>query len=152
MPGIDPGEFGRAAAAREDERHDHERMVLDELLAAGWSATTAAEARRLQSALADAVHRAMQRSPSLPYSETALNLVGEARGAALADWWAQAHGLDDRTLAIVRECAKAAAAMAMVDAVLLAATPPAPDPLPAAPRIAEQAAARAERLIAYAAR
>lgn len=97
--------------------------MLGQLLAAGWSGETAREARRIQEAIADAVDRSRARGGALPFSETALNLVGEARGAALANWWAQQRGLDERATALVREVAMAAAAMAMVDGVVLGANP-----------------------------
>ena len=121
MPGIESGEFVRGAAAREDARGDHERRALDELLATGWSESTVTEALRLHTALGEAVGQAQQRSGPRLGSETALNLVGEARGAALADWWALAHGLDDNTRLLLRQCAAATAAMAMVDGYLLGA-------------------------------
>lgn len=119
MAGIDPGEFGRGAAAREEARIDRERVVLDELLAAGWNRATAAEARRLQVAIGDAVAKWMSRTAPTPYDETALSLVGEARGVAVADWWAQLQDVDDRTRRLLRECAASAAAMALIDGFAL---------------------------------
>jgi hypothetical protein len=119
MPWIDPGEFVRGAAAREDARADRERAVLDQLLSVGWNRRTAAEARRLHQASREAVANWMTRCSAGQCDETALGLVGEARGAAFADWWAEAHGLDDQTRRLLRECASAVAAMAMTDGYLL---------------------------------
>jgi hypothetical protein len=130
VAGIDPGEFGRGAAAREEARIDHERAVLNEMLASGWSRATATEARRLQDAIGDAVARWMSRCGAAPCDETALGLVGEARGAAVADWFAQAQGLDDRTRRLLRECAASAAAMAMIDGFMLGQEAVRPDPRP----------------------
>jgi hypothetical protein len=115
MAGLDPGEFGRGAAAREDARRDREWEMLESLLGAGWSAGTVAEARRLHAALSEALGRVS----GVPCNETALGLVGEARGVAMADWWAAAHGLDDRTHRLLRECASAVAAMALCDGFVL---------------------------------
>jgi hypothetical protein len=119
MPWIDPGEFGRGAAAREDTRSDHARAVLEELLAAGWSAETAAEARRLHDATGAAVARWLDRCRMSDCNDTALGLVGEARGRALADWWATIRDLDDHTRRLVVECAGVAAAMALHEGYLL---------------------------------
>lgn len=119
MSWIDPGEFGRGAAAREDARADRERAVLDQLLGAGWNRGNAAEARRLHDAMRDAVGRWLNgRAPS-PCNDTAIGLVGEARGAAMAEWWADAKGLDDDARRLLIDCAGAAAAMAMLDGYLL---------------------------------
>lgn len=123
MRGIDPGEFGRAAAAREEGRREREDDVLGHMLAAGWSGATAEEARRIQEIMAHAIEGAHSRGASLPFNEAALNLVGEARGAALAEWWTVQRGLDERTAALVREVAMAAASMAMIDGVVLGANP-----------------------------
>jgi hypothetical protein len=116
---IDPGEFQRGAAAREEARVDRERVVLDEILASGWSRTTATEARRLQDAVGDAVARSLTRVSPPACDETALGLVGEARGIAVADWWANHQGLDDRTRRLLRDVAASAAAMAMLDGFTL---------------------------------
>jgi hypothetical protein len=123
MAGIDPGEFGRGAAAREDARADRERAVLDAMLSAGWNRTTVMEARRLHEDMASAVARSQGRVNGMLCNETALGLVGEARGAALADWWAESRGLDDQMRQMLRDCAAAAAALAMVDGFLLASQP-----------------------------
>jgi hypothetical protein len=116
---IDPGEFQRGAAAREEARVDRERVVLDEILASGWSRATATEARRLQEAIGDAVARSLTRVAPAECDETALGLVGEARGIAVADWWANHQGLDDRTRRLLRDVAASAAAMAMLDGFTL---------------------------------
>jgi hypothetical protein len=130
---IDPGEFQRGAAAREEARIDHERAVLDELLASGWSRTTAAEARRLQDAIGAVVARSLAHVGAPSCDETALGLVGEARGIAVADWWARTHGLDDRTRQLLRDVAAAAAAMAMLDGFLLGQDSAKPQPRRAPP-------------------
>jgi hypothetical protein len=114
MAGIDPGEFARGAAAREELRADLERQALDEILAAGWGEQTAEEARRLHDEMTAVVAQAMGRRGS-PCNETALGLVGEARGRAFAAWWAGAHELDERTRAVLMECAAAVAAMTLID-------------------------------------
>ena len=119
MAWIDPGEFQRGAAAREEARVDRERVVLDEILASGWSRATATEARRLQDAIGDAVARSLVRVAPAGCDETALGLVGEARGIAVADWWANHQGLDDRTRRLLRDVAASAAAMAMLDGFTL---------------------------------
>lgn len=121
MAWIDPGEFMRGAAAREEARTDHEGTVLDGVLSAGWGRATADEVRRLHARITDGVTRRVAHRAPAACDETALGLVGEARGAALAEWWAQAHGLDERTARLLRECAAAAAALAIVDGYTLGA-------------------------------
>lgn len=115
---VDPGEFLRGSAAREEDRADRESVVLEELLTAGWNRTTVADARRLHEAAGDAVAHSLMRCGS-PCNETALELVGEAHGRALAEWWAKSRHLDDATRRLLVECAGAAAAMAMADGYLL---------------------------------
>lgn len=90
------------------------------MLSAGWNRTTVMEARRLHEAMASAVARSHGRVIGATCNETALGLVGEARGAALADWWAESRGLDENTRRMLRDCAAAAASLAMVDGFLLA--------------------------------
>ncbi len=119
MTWIDAGEFGRGGAAREEARADREQGVLNELLAAGWSRATAADARALHQTVAQAVTRWMAGDGAGTCNEAALGLVGEARGQALAGWWAAARELDDETRRLLVECAGAAAAMAMLDGYLL---------------------------------
>ncbi len=118
MPWIDPGEFGRARAAHEDDRAERERAVLDERLAAGWTPAIAVEAHRLQDTLTDAVARSGGRGGAV-CNETAIGLVGEAHGATFAGWWAESRGLDDRTAALVREAVVAACSMTMLEGYLL---------------------------------
>ncbi|MER3419945.1 MAG: hypothetical protein C4290_05205 [Chloroflexota bacterium] len=114
MAGLDPGEFARGTAAREELRTDLERQALEELLAAGWGEGTAAEARRLHDEMAAAVAWALGRRGSA-CNETALGLVGEARGRAFAAWWAAAHGVDERLRAALMDCAAAVAALTLID-------------------------------------
>jgi len=114
MAGIDPGEFARGAAAREELRADLERQALEQLLAAGWGEQTAAEARRLHEEITAVIAQALARRTSA-CNETVLGLVGEARGRAFAAWWAAAHELDDHVRAMLMDCAAAAAAMALID-------------------------------------
>lgn len=116
---VDPGEFGRGAAARDEARAEREHAVLEELLAAGWNDQTAADARRLHEAVRDVVAQWQLRSSPSHCNETALGLVGEARGRALAEWWAQARGLDEHARALLTECAGVVAAMAITDGYLL---------------------------------
>ncbi len=118
MPWIEPGEFGRARAAHEDDRAERERMMLEERLAAGWAPAIAVEAHRLQDTLADAVARTGGRGGAV-CNETAIGLVGEAHGATFAGWWAESRGLDDRTAALVREAVVAACSMTMLEGYLL---------------------------------
>ncbi len=112
---IEPGEFAWGAAMREDWRDDRERNELERRLAAGWRPDTAAAARDLHERIAQALARPARRPGAAPCNETAMGLVGESHGAALAEWWARARGLDDDTVALLRECAAAAASMAMVE-------------------------------------
>ena len=121
MSWVEPGEFAWGGAVREENRTASERSMLDEILAVGWSEPVAREARRLHDRMTEAVQRAMGPFPNVSYDETALGLVGEARGAHVADWWSRARGLDDDTRALIRQCAQAAAAMALVDGYLLGA-------------------------------
>ena len=152
MTWIDPGEFRSGAAAREDARTDRERAVLEQILTSGWNRATAAEARRLHEAVRQVVEKWMGRCASAPCDETALGLVGEASGKALAAWWPQAQELDERTRRIVAELAGTAAAMAMVDGYLLGAAsargeqPAAPAPAASAAR--ETAASALSQLVA----
>lgn len=114
MAGIEPGEFARGAAAREELRADLERQALEQLLAAGWGEQTAAEARRLHEEITAVIAQAQGRRTSA-CNETVLGLVGEARGRAFAAWWAATHELDDQVRAMLMDCAAAAAAMALID-------------------------------------
>lgn len=114
MAGIDPGEFARGTAAREELRADLERQALEELLAAGWGEGTAAEARRLHEEMTAAVAWALGRRGS-SCNETALGLVGEARGRAFAAWWAAAHSVDEHVRAMLMDCAAAVAALTLID-------------------------------------
>jgi hypothetical protein len=116
---VDPGEFLRGAAAREEDRAERERAALEELLTAGWNKATVAEARRLHDAIGEAVAQALLRTCAPDCNETALELVGEAHGRALAEWWAKVRRLDDDTRRLLTECAGIAAAMAMADGYLL---------------------------------
>ncbi len=144
MAGIEPGEFARGAAAREEMRADVERQALDELLAAGWGERTAAEARRLHDEMAAAVAWALGRRDSA-CNETALGLVGEARGRAFAAWWAAAHGLDERLHAALMDCAAAVAALTLIDGFHLGLARAARESLPA-PAALRPAPARDTRL------
>ncbi len=129
MPWIEPGEFGRARAAHEDERADRELAVLEERLAAGWAPEIAAEAHRLQETLSAAIARTGGRDGAV-CNETAVGLVGEAHGASFADWWAEARGLDGHTAAVVREAVIAVASMTMLEGYLLGVRCASEDSLP----------------------
>ena len=112
----DTGGMMRGATGREHARADADAARLETLLASGWSAATADQARRLHDELAHNVDGFAFGLHGSVSEQAALELVGEARGASLAAWWAEARMLhDDQVEALLLQCAATVGAAAMAD-------------------------------------